>query len=53
MMVLQLLFTYAPIMNNLFSSTPIGLLDWLKIILCGVAAFLLVEADKKRAGSDV
>ncbi|MBU4192826.1 MAG: cation transporting ATPase C-terminal domain-containing protein, partial [Proteobacteria bacterium] len=53
MMTLQLLFTYAPVMNTLFSSTPIGLLDWLKITLCGVAAFLLVEADKKRTASDV
>ncbi|WP_285906444.1 cation-transporting P-type ATPase [Pseudodesulfovibrio pelocollis] len=53
MLLLQLLFTYAPFMNSLFSSTPIGLFDWFKITLCGVVVFLLVEYDKRRVGSDV
>ncbi|MUM78087.1 HAD-IC family P-type ATPase [Pseudodesulfovibrio sp. F-1] len=53
MMVLQLLFTYLPFMNNLFSTAPIGLFDWVKIALCGMVVFLIVEYDKRRVGSDV
>ncbi|MFH1914833.1 MAG: cation-transporting P-type ATPase [Pseudomonadota bacterium] len=53
MMLLQLLFTYVPFMNGLFSSAPIGLFDWVKITLCGVVVFLIVEFDKRRVGSDV
>lgn len=53
MFLLQLMFTYAPFMNTLFSSAPIDLLDWMKVFGCGLAVFLIVEADKKRVGSDV
>jgi len=47
MMVFQLLFTYVPVMNSLFASAPIGLLDWAKIVACGVGVYALVELDKK------
>jgi magnesium-transporting ATPase (P-type) len=53
MMLLQVLFTYAPFMNELFSSTPIDLIDWVKITLCGIVVYFLVEFDKRRVGSDV
>ena len=53
MMTLQALFTYTPIMNKLFASAPIDLLDWIKIILCGAIAYGVVEYDKKRTSSDV
>ncbi|WP_018123183.1 cation-transporting P-type ATPase [Desulfovibrio oxyclinae] len=53
MAVLQLLYTYAPFMQNIFQSAPLDFLDWLKIIGCGIIAFLLVEADKKRVESDI
>jgi magnesium-transporting ATPase (P-type) len=53
MMALQVSFTYVPFMNTLFSSAPIGFLDWLKIIACGLIAFCVVEFDKKRQGADV
>lgn len=53
MMLLQLLFTYAPVMNKLFASAPIGLLDWLKIITCGLLVYGIVEYEKKRSSFDV
>lgn len=53
MMVLQMLFTYLPIMNTLFSSAPIDLLDWIKITTCGIIVYFIVEFDKKRSTSDI
>ena len=47
MLGLQLLYTYAPFMNTLFGSAPLGWLEWLKIMACGLAVFLVVELDKK------
>ncbi len=42
----QLLFTYAPLMNRLFHSAPIGLASWLRIVAAAAAVFALVEAEK-------
>lgn len=53
MMILQVLFTYTPVMNKLFSSAPIDVLDWIKIILCGSIVYWVVEFDKKRTSSDI
>ncbi|WP_243544160.1 cation-transporting P-type ATPase [Pseudodesulfovibrio tunisiensis] len=53
MMALQGAFTYAPFMNTLFSSAPVDVFDWGKIILCGLAVYGIVEFDKKRTQSDV
>jgi magnesium-transporting ATPase (P-type) len=53
MMVLQGVFTYAPFMHTLFSSAPMGVLDWIKVLACGLAAYAIVELDKKHAPSDV
>jgi magnesium-transporting ATPase (P-type) len=47
MVFFQLAFTYAPFMNSLFGSAPIGLLPWLKIIGVSLLAFLIVEGEKK------
>ncbi len=44
---LQMLYTYAPFMNDIFHSVPISFTDWMIIISCGVAGLLIVEADKK------
>lgn len=44
---LQLGFTYAPFMNVLFGSAPIGLESWGRIFAVSVVAFLVVEAEKK------
>lgn len=48
MMVLQLGFTYLPFMNGIFSSAPLDVWDWAKIVTCGVLVFALIELDKKR-----
>jgi cation-transporting P-type ATPase F len=42
----QLLFTYAPFMNQLFHSAPISALAWLKIIGVGLIVFAVVELKK-------
>jgi cation-transporting ATPase F len=47
MIVLQLLFTYAPFMNAAFGSLPIALSDWLLCIGVGVVIYLVMEAEKK------
>lgn len=44
--LLQLAFTYAPLMNRLFASAPIGLADWGNILLVGVAIGVAVGAEK-------
>ncbi|MEF2232412.1 MAG: HAD-IC family P-type ATPase, partial [Pseudodesulfovibrio sp.] len=53
MMALQLVFTYAPFMHALFSSAPVGWLDWAKVLACGAGVSLLIELDKKRNPADV
>ncbi len=45
-LVLQLLFTYAPPMHLLFGSAALGWRPWLWIILAAVSAFVLVELEK-------
>lgn len=46
LVVLQLLFTYLPVMNTLFATEPIGLVDWGIPVGAGLATFLLVELEK-------
>ncbi len=43
---LQLLLTYAPFMNALFSTVALDLRGWGLCILIGIAVFALVEAEK-------
>ena len=47
MMVLQACFTYVPVMNVMFHSAPVGLDSWIKVLAVGLAAFAVVEAEKK------
>jgi len=42
----QLLFTYAPVMNGLFHSAPIAGDSWLRIVAVGVIVFAAVELEK-------
>ena len=42
----QLLFTYAPFMNQLFHTTPVRGEAWLYIVATGVAAYVVVEFEK-------
>jgi magnesium-transporting ATPase (P-type) len=46
MIALQLLFTYAGFMNDLFGSAPIGLGEWAAIVVAGFIAWALVEIEK-------
>ncbi len=51
MAVMQLFFTYAPPMNALFGSAPVSHLSWVKVLAASVAAYFLVEMEKRlRAG---
>jgi Ca2+-transporting ATPase len=42
----QLLFTYAPVMNRLFHSAPIDADSWSRILAVAVVAFAAVELEK-------
>ena len=46
MAILQLLLTYAPAMNRLFGTSPIGLTEWAWIIGFGWLASLVVGVEK-------
>lgn len=47
MAALQLLFTYAPIMNRLFATAPIGLTEWLEIGAFALFCGLVVGTEKR------
>ena len=44
--LLQLLFTYLPAMNRLFSTAPIPLEAWTRIVVVGLAGYGVVEVEK-------
>lgn len=46
LIVLQLVFTYVPLMQGLFHSEPLDAMSWLVIAGLGIAMFLAVEAEK-------
>lgn len=46
MIVLQLFFTYAPFMNKVFHSAPIGVNDWLLIAVIAVAVYGIIGLEK-------
>ncbi|TVR02679.1 MAG: cation-transporting P-type ATPase [Spirochaetaceae bacterium] len=46
LVLLQLGSTYLPFMNTLFGTAPIPAVYWAGIVVAGVVAFLLVEAEK-------
>ena len=46
MIALQLAFTYVPVMNYLFHSAPIGWDAWWRILLTGVATYVIVGFEK-------
>lgn len=47
MTVLQLAFTYAPPLQSLFGTAPIGAAAWAAMIAAGALLFLLVELEKR------
>ncbi len=46
MILLQLLFTYAPVMNRLFHTTPLEAAVWMQIVGVSLFSFLAVEIEK-------
>ncbi len=42
----QLLFTYAPLMNDLFGSRPLGFADGALIVAVGAGLMILLEGEK-------
>ena len=47
---LQMAFTYAPPMNRLFGTAPIGGTAWAAILVFGLAVYLIVEVEKRLVG---
>ena len=47
MVLLQLLFTYVPMMNIAFESAPIGTESWLRILAAASVVMLIVGAEKR------
>jgi len=53
MTLLQILFTYAPVMNQLFGSAPIAVIEWVWILSGCLMIYTVVGAEKwlrNRAG---
>ncbi len=46
MTLIQLLFTYAPFMHNLFGSAPISWVLWVDVLAVSLAAYLIIELEK-------
>ncbi len=46
MAVMQLLFTYLPLLNRLFHTVPIGLDSWLRILGVGILSHWLISLEK-------
>ncbi len=46
MVLIQLVYTYAPFMNALFGSAPISLVLWLDVLAVGLAAYIIIEFEK-------
>lgn len=47
MLALQILYTYTPLMNKLFHSEPLLLLDWGLCVGVGVFILIIIELEKK------
>jgi cation-transporting ATPase F len=46
MMVVQIVYTYLPVMNRLFQSAPIDLAAWGRIVAAGIIVFAIIEFEK-------
>ena len=46
MIIAQLAFTYAPVMNQLFHTAPIGIMDWMQILAVGLVIYIVVGVEK-------
>ena len=46
MVALQLVFTYAPLLQGIFHTTPIDFADWGLAVFAGIVTFVIVEIEK-------
>jgi Ca2+-transporting ATPase len=46
MVLIQLLYTYAPFMNKLFDSAPMSLTLWVDVLVVSLAAYLIIKFEK-------
>ncbi|MEA2114038.1 MAG: cation-transporting P-type ATPase [Thermodesulfobacteriota bacterium] len=46
LLILQLVFVYAPFMQTLFETAPLGVLDWVYIVVVGSSVLFFVELEK-------
>lgn len=46
MILLQILFTYAPVMNQIFHTKPLDILDWIWVLITGIIIYTTVGLDK-------
>ena len=46
MLLMQVLFTYLPVMNQAFGTAPLGLKDWLLVVGAAVTAIIVIEYGK-------
>ena len=46
LVLIQLLFTYMPVMQNLFGTTAIDISAWVRIVAFGILLFAAVEIEK-------
>jgi len=46
MVLIQLLYTYAPFMNTIFDSAPIPAWLWIDVVGVSLAAYILIEIEK-------
>jgi Ca2+-transporting ATPase len=46
MILVQLLFTYAPFMNTILSTAPISAVEWAAIVAVGLASYVVIEVEK-------
>jgi Ca2+-transporting ATPase len=46
LILIQLLFTYAPFMNRFLSSAPLPLIDWGLIVAAGIITYSIIEIEK-------
>ncbi len=47
MVLVQIIYTYLPVMNRLFQSAPIDFGAWVRIVGVGLLGYLIVEAEKR------
>jgi Ca2+-transporting ATPase len=46
MLLLQLTYTYLPVMNRLFQSAPVSAAIWGRTVAAGVVVFIMIEIEK-------